>query len=38
LVARDIEVEFVNFGKPLPQKLDARSASTHFGKSGTSWL
>jgi hypothetical protein len=27
LVARDIEVEFVNFGRSLPQMLDATSAS-----------
>jgi hypothetical protein len=27
LAARDIEVEFVNFGKLLPQMLDARSTS-----------
>jgi hypothetical protein len=27
LVARDIEVEFVNFGKSLPQMLDATSTS-----------
>jgi hypothetical protein len=27
LVARDIEVEFVKFGKPLPHLLGARSTS-----------
>jgi hypothetical protein len=27
LVARDIEVEFVNFGRSLPQMLDATSTS-----------
>jgi len=39
LVARDIEVEFVNFGRSLPQMLDATSTSkstkahkAHYGK------
>jgi hypothetical protein len=41
LVARDIEVEFVNFGRSLPQMLDATSTSKStkahkglYGKSG----
>jgi hypothetical protein len=42
LVARDIEVEFVNFGRSLPQMLDATSTSkstkAHKGCSGKSTL